>query len=31
MDLEALSTVTVDTEAAKCIAEECNKLIENQK
>ena len=31
MDLEALSTVTVDTEAAKGIAEECNKLIETQK
>ena len=31
MDLEALSTVVVDTEAAKDIAEECNKLIETQK
>ena len=31
MDLEALSTVVVDTEAAKGIAEECNKLIETQK
>tara|TARA_R100001440_G_scaffold50251_1_gene70222 strand:+ start:3780 stop:4319 length:540 start_codon:yes stop_codon:yes gene_type:complete len=31
MDLEALSTVTVDTEAAKGIAQECNKLIETQK
>ena len=31
MDLEALSTVIVDTEAAKDIAEECNKLIETQK
>ena len=31
MDLEALSTVVVDTEAAKDISEECNKLIETQK
>ena len=31
MDLEALSTVIVDTNAAKDIATECNKLIETQK